>query len=115
MEFRAKNLPRPLAKIGALTAGGKMKKEMLAASSALVCFYDKFDFQATPHVISCDYVCVNNGLEDRTPLPQGILSDKCIQKIKRAKRGEQVTFENIKAIGPDGQSATLDPITIRIE
>jgi len=117
ISFRVKNLPKPTAKIGDLTASGKMKGSLLAAQDALLCFYDKFDFKAKPQVLSFEVILTNssNGLPSPTPVQGYRIPGDLQAKIRKLHHGEYVSFESIKAQGPDHRTITLDPIVIRIE
>ncbi len=114
IEFRVKDLPVPSPMIGTMTSGGTMKKATLAAQQFIDCHYDNFEFDAKAHVVSYDFISCA-GVIAQTDHKQGSKIDDAMQRIiRKAKSGDQFTFENIKAIGADGKVVKLNSITIRV-
>lgn len=117
--FKVKNLPKPTAKIADLSTSGRMKQGILAIQGAIQCFYDpNFDFNAKAVVTSFKMTTVSTAtglISNNPPVTGNFLTPECQKTLKRLKRGETVTFENIKAMGADGKSVDLDPITITVE
>jgi gliding motility-associated protein GldM len=117
ISFKVKSLPKPMPKIGELTTSGRMKKDLLM-QSALLCFYDpNFDFEAKAHVISFTMITLNSstGLTKETRVTGCLISPECQKIIKNLKKNEVVSFVDIKAVGADDVSVTLDPMAVIIQ
>ncbi|HXC03167.1 MAG TPA: GldM family protein, partial [Bacteroidia bacterium] len=117
IEFRVKNLPKPTAKIGELAMNGKMKREVLAVQGSVQCFYDpNFEFQSKASVTTFSVVITQaSGLESRRTFNGCIFNDDIRQIIRKAPKGSTVRFEDIKAVGADQNTVSLDPIAITVQ
>jgi gliding motility-associated protein GldM len=101
--FRCKTVPPPVARIAG-TSGGQVSRDALGFSyvvSALPA--EQFDFDLKYKVVSFTYSYLFSGkmspdinvTGDR--LPQAFLDE-----LKRARKGDKVWIDNIKAVGPEG-------------
>ncbi len=43
------------------------------------------------------------------------ITEKQLEILKRSRQGQEIIFDNIKAIGPDGLTRDLEPITVKVE
>ena len=115
MTFRVKRLPTPYAKLGQINTSGKMSKGELEAQMGLVATYgDDFGFALTAKVKSFRVTLLQDG--NAFPLDQfgGRFTQATIDFLKRAKRGNKIFFEEIKAEGDDGQEHKIGPIIIYV-
>jgi gliding motility-associated protein GldM len=118
ISFKVKDLPKPTARIGELHSSGRMKQGLLALLGGLFCFYDpSFEFKTTAHVTSFKMMTISRetGLPKETPVTGNLLSEDCMKIIRKLRRNETVSFEKIKALGADGKTVELDPITIIVD
>lgn len=115
MEFRVKRLPKPFASASGVAAS-KTTSNYLAASPGLLCVYRDFDYEAKPKVTSFQYEIWNGGIGSLSPVQNGNLFSVATQnQFKALRKGNRVIFTNIKAVGPDGVTQTLDDITYIIQ
>ncbi len=114
MPFRVKDVPDPVATvagrsqgvigIGELTRAGGVKAEL-----------KNFDFDLDFTVTEFTVSAVLSGGFTKTETSQSANYSKAqIDIISQVKNGQRVTFENVKAIGPDGKTRTLNSIVLKI-
>ncbi len=114
MDFRVKDVPDPVAEvagrsqgvigIGELTRAGGVK-------ATLKNFDFDLDFTVTEFTVSA----VLSGGFTKTEISRSdAYSKPQIDIISQIKTGQRVTFENIKAVGPDGKTRTLNSIVLKI-
>ena len=114
MTFRVKRIPKPLAKVGAITSEGRMSKGEFDVQQAVFAYYENFDFEAKCQVISFDMSYFVGGASATESVKGNLLGQKVKDIYKRLKRNDRVYFENIKAVGPDGIPVALSPLTIKV-
>lgn len=113
-EFRVKMVPDPVAKV-ANSKGGNIRKAVLAAQQFVLAEMENFDFDLKFTVTSfrvsitdkgfvIDEISNNNKI---TPAQKGL--------INRLSRNQQIIFQDIKAVGPDGTTRSLPPIVFKIQ
>lgn len=116
-EFKIKRVPDPRATI-ASEVGGKMDKSTLLAAGGIIPDMGDFEF-GDYHFTIVSYHCntvVNGG--DYKPsgtINGGQFKGEVLNIINKAKRGDKLMFENIKAKGPDGNIRSLNSIIIEIK
>lgn len=114
MDFRVKDVPDPVAEvagrsqgvigIGELTRAGGVK-------ATLKNFDFDLDFTVTEFTVSA----VLSGGFTKTEVSPGANFNKAqLDILSQVKTGQRVTFENIKAVGPDGKTRTLNSIVLKI-
>lgn len=101
--FRLKTVPPPIAKIAGVT-GGAISKDALSLSYVVSAqMAEQFDFDLKYTVISFKYSHNFNGDASGDMQVNGNrLPEPFLEQIRRAKRGQRVWIEDIKAKGPDG-------------
>lgn len=115
MDFRVKRLPKPYASASGVT-GNKTGANVLSASPGLLCVYRDFDYDAKPKVTSYQYEIWNGGIGSLSAVQNGNLFSSSVQaQFRGLKKGSRVIFTNIKAVGPDGVTQTLDEVTYIIQ
>ena len=115
MDFRVKRLPKPYASVSGVT-GNKASSSQLGASPGLLCVYRDFDYEAKPKVTSFKYEIWNGGIGSPSKLYTGNLFDQDTQtRFRGLRRGNRVIFTEIKAVGPDGVTVTLDDVTVIVQ
>lgn len=113
MKFRVKRVPDPVAKIGG-SRGGMMGKNLLAAQSGVVADLENFDFDLKFVVKSFSVSALIKGFEQTKYSTSNILTQDQKQIIQNADKGQKITFDEIKAVGPDGTVRNLSPVIIKL-
>lgn len=115
MDFRVKRLPKPYASASGATSS-KIGANVLSASPGLLCVYRDFDYDAKPKVTSFQYEIWNGGIGSLSTVQTGNLFSSSVQsQFRGLRKGNRVIFTNIKAVGPDGVTQTLDDVTYIIQ
>jgi len=112
--FRVKRVPKPVAVIGKITDGNNVSKGEFEIQKTISAFYEDFDFEANCKVISFDMSYIINGLYFAVSVKGNQISTALRAAYKKLKRNDKVSFENIKAVGPDGIIVRLSPLTIKV-
>ena len=114
-EFRIKPLPLPFASIAG-KSDGKIKKNLLLAQSGLFAkMGDDFDFDLKYTVTQFTIARVKGGFYVDKHSKNNRITEEQMELIKGASKGDRLTIENIKAIGPDGRNKKLASIVITVD
>jgi gliding motility-associated protein GldM len=116
MLVRVKRIPNPIAKLNGATGGG-MGASLFRAQIAPAAILENFEFDAKFTIISFSYSLIAKGRDLEGPYivqnragcrltGQGA-NPNIETSMKRAKAGDKVVIEDIKAVGPDGQVRSL--------
>ncbi|MCU0433107.1 MAG: gliding motility protein GldM [Bacteroidia bacterium] len=116
MKFRVKPLPKPVARLSCLSSpAGTITKAQLIACPGIIPYYDpNFEFNANAKVVSFSVEQQSNGASSEVKCEGASIPQNVKQNFSRLRRGERVTFTNIKAMGADGNVVSLDDITYRV-
>lgn len=114
MDFRVKDVPDPVAEVAGRSQGvigiGELSKAG-GVKATLKNFDFDLDFVVTEFTVSA----VLSGGFTKTEKSDGANYTKAqIDIISAVKTGQRVTFESIKAVGPDGKTRTLNSIVLKI-
>jgi gliding motility-associated protein GldM len=114
MDFRVKDVPDPVAEVAGRSQGvigiGELSKAG-GVKATLKNFDFDLDFVVTEFTVSA----VLSGGFTKTEKSDGANYSKAqIEIISQVKTGQRVTFESIKAVGPDGKNRTLNSIVLKI-
>jgi gliding motility-associated protein GldM len=114
MDFRVKDVPDPVAEvsgksqgiigIGELTRAGGVK-------ATLKKFDFDLEFTVTEFTVSA---VLSGGFTKTVTSTSANFSKEQIDILSQVKTGQRVTFENIKAVGPDGKTRILNSIVLKI-
>ena len=103
MKFRVKQIPKPIAMVGK-QQGGKITKEALYGAGKLRVEKGDFDFPVSYKIVSYTVQVYSGGDADTpTKVTGEAFPPDIIAKLKKARRGTKVYFEDITAVGPAGQ------------
>ena len=114
MNFRVKRLPKPYARYGEITTSGRMTVAQIQAQLGLVVAYDpSFLFNIVATTKSFDIVLIQGRdvfmqHQDGT----GKFNDETERFMHKAKRGDRLIFENIKAKDVNDVVHDLSPVSI---
>jgi len=118
MEVRVKFIPDPVAKVGGKT-GGVMLSNQFKVQLGIVASLENFDFDARFTVTSFQFSMLPKRGELIGPFNvNGALfaANKQVQDaINRAKPGDRIYLEEIRAIGPDRRSRSLNTIALLLQ
>lgn len=118
VEFKIKRLPTPFGKVGRTTTTAVVRKEILLAYKRVNATYpEDFSFDLGVRVKSFKMTFLLRGgkTTDEKNTQNGEFTDRMKAAIGGLRTGERVIIENIKAVGDDGNTHTLSPITFRIQ
>jgi gliding motility-associated protein GldM len=114
MEFRVKQIPTPIAKIGGQSSGS-IRKVALGAASGIRADLENFDFDVKVVVSSYSMGYVKkNGLLDEVKVNSNQFTPEVKRKIQDLGRNSKVFFEDIKVRMPDGTTRTLPPVNFKV-
>ena len=113
---RIKRIPDPIPTLGGKIKGGsKINKATLQAQGGLVALLENFDFDARFNIISFTFMLAQKGGDVSPKNVDGpVLTEAVKSSVSRAKPGDLVIFDNIKAKGPDGTVRNLGSMTLTV-
>ncbi len=115
MDFRIKRVPNPIASVGGLNEGTIKKSVLVAQSGVFAEMGDDFDFDLTFKVTGFTVSTIRNGfLVDATSKSASFTSEQN-ELIKGIARGAKVFIENIRAVGPGGDTRKLGSISLIVD
>ncbi|HEY1033190.1 MAG TPA: gliding motility protein GldM [Flavipsychrobacter sp.] len=116
-EIRVKRIPDPVAKIGKYS-GGRVPSNEFKAQLGIQAALENFDFDARFVVTSFEFSLVPKRGEPIGPFvvksARFSESKQVVEAIGRAKIGDKLYFEEIKARGPDGTTRSLNTVGITL-
>jgi gliding motility-associated protein GldM len=120
MEVRVKRIPDPVASVAGVSSGA-MSAATFRLQIAPAAILANFDFDAKFKIISFQLSVAPKGKDIQGPFTDDNrngcrFGDKPeISKLQGITRpGDKVFIESIKAVGPDGQTRTLNPIILSL-
>jgi gliding motility-associated protein GldM len=115
MPFRVKDVPDPVAEVAGRNQGSIGISDLTRAGGVkanLKNFDFDLEFTVTEFTVSA---VLSGGFTENVTAKSSEFSRDQVEKIlSKLKSGQRVTFENIKAIGPDGKTRTLNSIVFKI-
>ena len=117
-EFRVKNIPNPIPKIGG-KAGGQIPINVFKVTPGIIAVLENFDFDAKFKVTSFDFNYLpKKGDYQALGTVKGALFDSndAVARYHRdgCHLGDRVFIDNIKAVGPDGRTRTLNQVVLTL-
>jgi len=113
-EFRVKRVPSPVATIAGKVDGSIGKGSLLGAG-AIIPVMENFDFELYYTIVGFDMLIQTQGQDLATAHSNnGSFTGQMKQLIQNSARGKRVTFEKIRARGPDGSIRQLSPVVFTI-
>ena len=114
MLIRVKKIPDPIAKIGG-KSGGSMPASIFRAQGGPIAVLENFDFDTKFKIVSFQYSTTPKGrdyqgpflVENRSEGTRFSNNPLCQKAVDQAKAGDKVFLDEIKAVGPDGNTRTL--------
>jgi len=113
--YRIKNLPAPVATVGALTGGKIKKRDIRIQQGVRVKYGDDFIFDLPAKASSFKFSVKANGNLIPARTIQGNRFDRdAIKIIEALGNGDMVFIEKIKFKDASGKTLTLNPITLLV-
>ena len=119
-EYRIKNIPDPYPQIANKRGGGIAASE-LRVQEAIFAKLDNFDFEAKFTVVSFDVTYQkkrSTELEIYSSGTQYLTGPSALKSIdevlQKARIGDRIYFENIKAVGPDKRVRSIGSVNFTI-
>ena len=114
IEFRVDRIPDPYAAVGG-KGDGRMSKGKLVKAQGIACKLRNFPFDLKYEVISYD-VSLQVGQFPKTFSYKNtnLINEELRNKIRKLKTGSSVTFQKIRARGPDGVKQ-CPPIVLKVQ
>lgn len=114
-KFRVKRIPDPVTKV-ANRPGGRIPAAEWKAQKGPAPILENFDFEAKFNIVSFNMFYQPKMQDPAQFSTNGTLfSDAMRQAMNKAKPGDIFYIEEIKAVGPDGQTRKLAPIAFKID
>ena len=114
MDFRVKDVPNPVAKIGGRSQGSISLTD-LSRASGVVAEMEDFDFdlefQVTEFTVSA---VASGGFTKREKSTNGNFTNAQKDIIRGLTSGRNLTVTDVKVIGPDGKSRVINSIVLSI-
>ncbi len=108
--FRVKPIPDPVAKVGT-SKGGKISANMFKSQQGLRADLENFIFEGVKYnVVSYTIYATGKGFSENPGIAQNngaAFTSDARRIIDRCVNGTTVTFDDIKAVGPDGRTRSL--------
>jgi gliding motility-associated protein GldM len=114
-DFRVKTVPDPVPSFaGKRPTDNRAKKTELTAARGVIAKLDDFDFDMKFTITQFKVVMIING----TPVDKVVRGNKInsdiTKMLKKARKGQMVLIESIKAKGEDGSIRNLPPISLKV-
>ena len=112
-EFRVKIVPNPVAKVGGKKGGG-ISRNVLLAQSGVIAEMEKFDFNLQFKITEFTISTTIQGFVRFAKSNNNRITEDQRNLLRNLNRGQNLYFEDIKAIGPDGTVRPLSTIKFKI-
>ena len=114
-EFRVKSVPNPTPYFAGKSVGDdKVKKAELTAAQGVVAKMLDFDFDLKFTVVQFKLTMIIGGTPIEKLTKSNRISGDMKEMLKKAKRGQKVYIEGIKAKGPDGTIRNLGSLSFKV-
>lgn len=114
-EFRVKSVPNPTPYFAGKSVGDdKVKKNELTAAQGVIAKMLDFDFDLKFTVTQFKLTMIIGGTPIEKVSKSNRISGDMKEMLKKAKRGQKVYIENIKARGPDGTVRSLGSLSFKV-
>jgi hypothetical protein len=114
MEFRVKNVPDPVAKVAGLK-GGTINKTELIQQKIVQADMEGFDFDLQFTVTEFTLSYANNGYVNNYVSKSNKITDEQKALFEKLNSGDNIYFQDIKCIGPDGKIRGLSALYFKIQ
>lgn len=115
MEFRVKNVPNPQPYFGGKSLNDEtIKKTELTAAAGVIAKMVDFDFDLKFDVVEYRITMIVGGTPIEKTTKGAAVSGDMKEMLNKAKPGQKVYIEGIKARGPDGTVRNLGSLSFKV-
>ncbi|MBL7962367.1 MAG: gliding motility protein GldM [Flavobacteriales bacterium] len=115
VEFRVKNVPNPTPYFAGKSVNDEnIKKAELEAAQYVIAKMENFEFDLKFEVVEVKVTMIVSGTPIEKTVKSGKLSDEMKEMLKKAKPGQKIYIEGIKAKGPDDTIRNLGALTFKV-
>lgn len=113
-KIRVKTIPDPTAKVGGKISG-LIATNVAKAQDGVIAKVEGFDFDAPFKVTQFRFVYIPR-IGDAIPIEVNgnVFNAECRTLINRSKPGDKWLFENVKAIGPDKTTRSINSVSLTL-
>ncbi len=113
-DWRVKKVPDPVAQVAG-SSGGDVRKERLQVEDGVLAVLEDFDFDFKYKVTEFEIqTTIAGGYIDRKVSKSNRFTAEQKEQLKRVQPESIVYISNIKAVGDDGSTRDLDPISFKV-
>jgi len=112
--YRLKRVPTPTAKINNQVEGIIDRNVLSAVGAISATMPEDFEFELSFRVTSFEMRTQRGEMVNRLTSSNNRFTEQMQNEIRNLRRGQQVSFEQIRAIGPDGETRPLNPINLTV-
>ncbi|WP_262888357.1 type IX secretion system motor protein PorM/GldM [Draconibacterium mangrovi] len=113
-DWRVKRVPDPVAQING-QSGGDIRKEVLQIQDGVLAVLEDFDFEFGYKVTQFTMETTSGGYTNRYPANSNRFTAEQKNALKNVNVNSIVYIGDIKALGDDGTTRDLDPISFKIK
>jgi len=114
-DWRVKEVPDPVAQVAGIS-GGNIKKELLTIQDGVMAVLEDFDFEFKYTVTQFTLETTgSDGYSNPYPVKGNRFSQQQKDALSRVNINTWVNITDIKAVGDDGSTRDLDPISLKIK
>ena len=114
-DWRVKKVPDPVAQVAGIK-GGDIRKERLQIEDGVMAVLEDFDFDFKYRVTEFEMqTTITGGYVDIKPSKTNRFTTEQKEQLKRVQPGTIVYIDKIKAVGDDGSTRDLDPISFKVK
>jgi gliding motility-associated protein GldM len=115
MKFRVKNVPNPQPYFGGKSVNDEtIKKTELTAAAGVIAKMVDFDFDLKFEVVEYRITMIVGGTPIEKMTKGAAVSSEMKEMLNKAKPGQKVYIEGIKARGPDGTVRNLGSLSFKV-
>lgn len=112
--WRVKKVPDPVAQVGG-KSGGDIRKEVLTIQDGVLAILEDFDFDFKYKVTEFELQTTTGGYTDIKKSKSNRFTPEQKEMLKRVQLESFVYIGSIKAIGDDGSTRDLTPLTFKVK
>lgn len=113
-EFRVKAVPDPVATVGGQKGGLMAKNVLMAQAGIMATMPPDFEFDLKFNVTEFTVGTVVQGFLQERKVRGASFNQEIRNLINNVPRGNQVTINEVKAVGPDGTVRDLNSIILKV-
>lgn len=115
IEFRVKNVPNPAPYFaGKSVSDNSAKKSELTAAQGVIAKMENFEFDLKFEVVEYTVSATLSGNVVERQVKGAALTSDAKEIISKVKTGQKISFENIKARGPDGTTRPIGTLVFKV-